>query len=111
MKSTEFCYWLQGSFELNNTKAFDPWESNNIQNHLDLVFAHDPQPNSFCHFLKGIFATGKNVTLEYDLAQIVKAELAKTFKNEIDPSYPKNEQDELNQFHNNGIKKQQPLRC
>lgn len=111
MKATEFCYWLQGSFELNDTKAFDVKESQNIKQHLDLVFKHDPKANSFCFLLKGIFITKENLALDETTTQNIKEQLAATFKNEIDPSYPKNEQDELNQLHNNGIKKQQPLRC
>lgn len=50
MKSTEFCYWLQGFFEINNA-APDP--SSNltrgqvemIQKHLNMVFLHEIDPS------------------------------------------------------------------
>lgn len=110
MKAIEFCYWLQGSFELNDTKSFDLKEAQSIQQHLDLVFKHDPKANSFCFLLKGIFITKENLALDELTTQSIKEQLATTFKNEIDPSYPDNEQDELNQFHNNSINKQS-ARC
>ena len=42
MKSSEFCYWLQGFFELSD-KQFDLTTSqvNIIKNHLNLVFRHE----------------------------------------------------------------------
>ena len=73
MKSTEFCYWLQGFFEISNADdpSMKPLTSSQvemIQRHLNLVFIH-----------------------------------------EIDPSYPKGQQSELNAAHN-GTKISQP-RC
>lgn len=59
MKATEFCYWLQGLFELSNTKSLDEYQTDLIRRHLQLVFIHD-----------------------------------------IDPSYPKEQQDLLNKIHN-----------
>lgn len=58
MKSRDFCYWLQGLFELQNPKALDEKQTDLIRAHLHMVFIH-----------------------------------------EIDPSFPKNQQEQLNMVH------------
>lgn len=46
MKSTEFCYWLQGFFELSESnKALTPEQVQTITNHLKLVFLHEIDPS------------------------------------------------------------------
>lgn len=47
MKSRDFCYWLQGYFELENTNCSDALtqkQVNTIRNHLALVFKHEIDP-------------------------------------------------------------------
>lgn len=58
MKSRDFCYWLQGLFELQNPKALDEKQTDLIRAHLHMVFIH-----------------------------------------EIDPSFPQNQQEQLNKPH------------
>lgn len=58
MKATEFCYWLQGMFELSDPEILDAKQVDLIKKHLQMVFVHD-----------------------------------------IDPSYPKEEQEKLNKIH------------
>lgn len=58
MKSTEFCYWLQGLFELGKPESLTAEQTALVKKHLDMVFIH-----------------------------------------EIDPSYPKGQQQALNQAH------------
>lgn len=58
MKSVEFCYWLQGMFELSNPDKLDQEQTDLIKRHLAMVFKH-----------------------------------------EIDPSYPKSQQTDLNHLH------------
>lgn len=41
MKSNEFCYWLQGLFELGDVKQLDEKQTKLIKQHLALVFKHD----------------------------------------------------------------------
>ena len=41
MKSTEFCYWLQGLFELGNPKVLDERQTDLIKRHLNMVFVHE----------------------------------------------------------------------
>jgi hypothetical protein len=46
MKASEFCYWLQGYFELTDDTqpAFTPEQTQAIKRHLALVFLHDLDP-------------------------------------------------------------------
>ena len=46
MKASEFCYWLQGFFEISGATPQEPGAINSkqsaiIQTHLSLVFAHE----------------------------------------------------------------------
>lgn len=48
MKTTEFCYWLQGLFELQPDvadKGLTPAQTVMVQRHLALVFKHDIDPS------------------------------------------------------------------
>ena len=44
MQSSQFCYWLQGFFELSEPKKLSEKETQIIKNHLNLVFVHDLDP-------------------------------------------------------------------
>ena len=48
MKASEFCYWLQGYFELQpeSTKPLTTEQVEIIQRHLALVFKHDIDPQA-----------------------------------------------------------------
>ena len=65
MTSRDFCFWLQGYFELSDKKELSGHQINLIKKHLDMVFVH-----------------------------------------EIDPSFPEEQQDTLNNLHNNTL-----MRC
>lgn len=45
MKSTEFAFWLQGLFELTDTKTLDEKQVTMIKNHLKLVFLYEIDPS------------------------------------------------------------------
>lgn len=45
MKSVEFCYWLQGFFELTDPKGISEEQTAMIQKHLALVFKHEIDPS------------------------------------------------------------------
>lgn len=48
MTAQDFCYWLQGAFELENREALDKNQIQIIQDHLNLVFKKEtPVRNSF----------------------------------------------------------------
>jgi len=45
MTPREFCYWLQGLFELTDITQLDPKQTQLIRNHLNMVFAHTIDPS------------------------------------------------------------------
>jgi hypothetical protein len=45
MKATEFCYWMQGFFELSATKTLNEDQVESLRKHLDMVFIHDIDPS------------------------------------------------------------------
>lgn len=45
MKAVEFCYWLQGLFELGNPQTLDAAQTDLIKRHLAMVFKHEIDPS------------------------------------------------------------------
>lgn len=45
MTSRDFAYWLQGLFELTETKTLDEKQTDLIKRHLNLVFKHEIDPS------------------------------------------------------------------
>jgi hypothetical protein len=45
MKADQFCYWLQGLFELSNSTTLDAKQVEMIKNHLKLVFLYEIDPS------------------------------------------------------------------
>lgn len=45
MTARDFCFWLQGHFELNGDKAITAEQSTVIRKHLSLVFTHEIDPS------------------------------------------------------------------
>ena len=41
MKATEFCYWLQGMFELASPRELNAEQTDLIKRHLAMAFLHD----------------------------------------------------------------------
>lgn len=41
MKSRDFCFWLQGYFELTDRKSLSEEQVQQIKKHLSLVFKHE----------------------------------------------------------------------
>jgi hypothetical protein len=46
MTSRDFCFWLQGVFEVGNVKALDERQTDLIRRHLSLVFVHEIDPSA-----------------------------------------------------------------
>ena len=44
MKSRDFCFWLQGFFELSDDQTISAAKAKMIQDHLALVFKHEIDP-------------------------------------------------------------------
>ncbi len=45
MKSRDFCYWLQGFFELSEYKTITAEQAEVIKGHLTMVFIHEIDPS------------------------------------------------------------------
>lgn len=44
MTSRDFCFWLQGFFEVTDPKQITEQQTQMIKNHLNLVFKHEIDP-------------------------------------------------------------------
>jgi hypothetical protein len=45
MTSRDFCFWLQGFFELMDPKSMDEKQTDLVKRHLALVFKHEIDPS------------------------------------------------------------------
>ena len=58
MQASEFCYWLQGFFEIRESgspvKELTGGQVETIQRHLSLVFVHDLDPKQVAAKLQAI---------------------------------------------------------
>ncbi len=76
MKATDFAYFLQGMFELTDTKTLDEKQVQMIKNHLKLVFLYDIDPSySDDKTLQAIFQNihdGKKPFEGINITQIVE---------------------------------------
>jgi hypothetical protein len=45
VKSVEFCYWLQGMFELTDPKQLNEAQTDLVKRHLAMVFKHEIDPS------------------------------------------------------------------
>lgn len=45
MQSRDFCYWLQGFFEIGEPVMLGLEQIENIKKHLNLVFVHEIDPS------------------------------------------------------------------
>jgi hypothetical protein len=97
MKSSEFAYWLQGWFELQEPHYAGATQTALMRAHLALVFACDPTPSGFCCWLRNWFHHENPPVLGDESITAIRDELQKEFIHVIDPSYPN--QDVLNAIH------------
>ena len=44
MNTIDFCFWLQGFFEISGKSEITPDQAEIIKNHLNLVFKHEIDP-------------------------------------------------------------------
>lgn len=45
MTSRDFCYWLQGFFEVGGSREINAEQADCIKKHLNLVFQHEIDPS------------------------------------------------------------------
>lgn len=82
MKSLEFCYWLQGLFELDEPTFLNEKQTEIIQRHLEMVFAYDKAPNNYCVFLNGFFKISKPHEINEEQTHVMKKYLDAIFQHE-----------------------------
>jgi len=98
MKSVEFCYWLQGYFELTeNLTLINESQTNCIKQHLKLVAKYEleklqanlkfTKAQSFCCDLMFELEEFNYTEISGLFLKGVKIELHNVFKHEIDHSY------------------------
>jgi hypothetical protein len=57
MKARDFCFWLQGYFELNPSNGpMSSEQQEMVKTHLALVFRHDPDFTGMEHLAPGVLA-------------------------------------------------------
>ena len=44
MNTIDFCYWLQGFFEISGAKELTEEQTEIVKNHLNLAFKHEIDP-------------------------------------------------------------------
>ncbi len=69
------------------------------------------QSRDFCYWLQGFFELTPDGELTSQQTAIIKKHLAMVFKHEIDPSFPAEQQAELNQIHGTGFDSKPVQRC
>lgn len=75
MKSIEFCYWLQGLFELNTPIEINANQTALIRKHLKMVFVHEKQTSQHFDFCKGL-----NGYLNYSDVQAIDSQVTERLK-------------------------------
>lgn len=107
MKAVEFCYWLQGMFELNPPTALSAEQRTCIVNHLRLVKVAEPKhTNAFVRWLDLYLpSAGERADLD-----AIQSTLAAQFQHVIDKSYA-GSQAEMNAAHGAGGDYAPLMRC
>jgi hypothetical protein len=100
----EFCYWLQGYYELSGSELLTKKQAVIIKAHLDMVALHekgDGRSVQFCQELLSLFAPkfGVMVPVPETICGAIRQRLSEVFLHEIDPSYPVEEQEALMDLH------------
>lgn len=109
MEARDFCYWLQGCFELVPDvvkTGLTPGTIMTIKRHLELVFLHDKEPSAckaFCHWLQVTFEMSDSLRehISVDQTLMIKQHLDLIFIHDIDPSYSSDPkvQEKMDQVH------------
>jgi predicted RNA-binding protein (virulence factor B family) len=83
MKAIEFCYWLQGLFEINTVYELNENQVNVINKHLQMVFVHEKEDSKyldFCKNLSGYIKFSNMLTMNMSVTTRVKEALNDLFE-------------------------------
>lgn len=105
MTNKEFCYWLQGYFELDGSiESLSEAQLIIIKNHINLVKANDKILGEFTSWLEGAIDISESPTTRAKLTKLAQSKLSSVFEHTIDPSYK--EPAALSKLHGPGL-----IRC
>lgn len=101
MKDNEFCYWLKGAIDMNQSDSFGIHATETIKTNLNAVFAANTNPNAFCHFLQGYLTLTKPETIGKEIVVAIVPRLNNFVKNQVheinkEPQLPNNSQHQRN---------------
>jgi hypothetical protein len=83
MKSIEFCYFLKGAIEVNQSNYFGINATQTIKDKLENVLEVENEPHPFCDFLNGYFSLSKPEILNEEVVNIIKERLDNICKEQI----------------------------
>jgi hypothetical protein len=89
MNSQEFCYWLQGFFEIQEPQKINAKQTNTIKEHLKLVFQYDLEPYAFCNFLNGYLSLENPTEISIEKTKIIQTYLDNVFTHVIETTNKK----------------------
>lgn len=87
MKAIEFCYWLQGLFEIHDVAELNAKQVNLINKHLEMVFVHEKEQSKhldFCKNLSGYIKFSNMTILNMSVTNRVKNALNDLFEHVIE---------------------------
>ena len=108
MTTRDFCYWLQGLFELVETKTLDEKQTQMIKNHLKIVFLVEANKGT-----KELQETLRKIhTFEEESRKNIKKDKRKVKKpfGLMTPTERKRFEEELNRVYK-PIRHKEPLYC
>ena len=103
MKATEFCYWLQGAFELGEQTSLTDPQVVCARKHLELVRANGmtgpERVVTFCGWVAGVFdlLEGSDATVRKRGISMLRSSLNDVFEHAIDKMYENS--DHLESIH------------
>ena len=114
MKDKQFCYWLQGLFELGEPNELTANQVDSIKKHLQLVIQNteDKIEIPFIFWLEGYLEFYSDSRgLDSKRMNVIIERLQRVFKHIIDPSAPDHLQSTFNEIHHNNTKEDGVMRC
>jgi hypothetical protein len=107
MTSRDFCFWLQGFFEVSEAHILTTRQAEMVTRRLRLVFETEPDPNDFCVWLCGWLTKERpGADLSLVSTRRIRDRLAAEFKHVIDPSIDGGDaakKAHLNHVHSGGL--------
>jgi len=101
MTPRDFCFWLQGAFEIAGLTGMTSPQAAIVDNHLRLVFksgGDDSRAGDFCYWLAGRLQAAESGAVNTATTKAIRERLAGIFAHEIDATTP-GDPAQLQQIH------------